>query len=194
MGSDGINDTQYTIAINNIDRYPLVHPFSAHDVGIPNVMTAKTVVGQGYTSSIDLKILNYGMYDENFIVITYANTFIITTQTITLTKRNSTIITFKWNTTGFAYGNYTIKVVANQVPDETDTADNTFTDGIIKVSCIGDIDGTYSTTMLDYQLVKNAIPSTPGSRKWNPNADINDNGVVNMLDFQTVKIHVGEHA
>jgi hypothetical protein len=48
--------------------------------------------------------------------------------------------------------------------------------------------------MLDYQLVKNAIPSTPGSPKWNPNADINNDGVVNMLDFQIVKIHVGEHA
>lgn len=81
------------------------------------------------------------MYDENFIVITYANTFIVAAQTITLTKRNSIIITFKWNTTGFAYGNYTLKVVANQVPDETDTADNTFTGGMIMVTIPGDING-----------------------------------------------------
>jgi parallel beta-helix repeat protein len=192
-GSDGINDTQYTIAINNVDRYPLVHPFSPHDVGIPNVITAKTVVGQGYTSSIDLKILNYGMYDENFIVVAYANAFVITAQAVTLTKRNSIIITFKWNTTGFAYGNYTIKVVANQVPDETDTADNTFIGGWVYVGIPGDVNADGIVEMMDFYYTSLAFGSEPGHPNWNPNTDVNDDHIVEMMDFFIISQNFGQH-
>jgi parallel beta-helix repeat protein len=192
-GSDGINDTEYTIAINNVDRYPLVHPFSAHDIGMPNVITAKTVVGQGYTSSIDLKILNYGMYDENFIVVTYANALVITTQAVTLTKRNSTTITFTWNTTGFAYGNYTISAYAWPVPGETDTADNNLVDGLIKVTVIGDIYGDFKVDIKDLVLVIKHFGSYPSHLKWNPDADVNSDGKVDIKDLVLVIKHFGEH-
>jgi parallel beta-helix repeat protein len=193
QGSDGINDTQYTIAINNIDRYPLVHPFGAHDIGIPNVITAKTVIGQGYTSSIDLKILNYGMYDENFIVITYANTFIITTQTITLTKRNSIIITFKWNTTGFAKGNYTISAYSEPVPGETDTTDNNYPDGWVVITVPGDLDGDFKVQLADLVILAKAYDSRPGDTRWNPNADIDGNSVVGLSDLVILANHYGQH-
>ena len=47
-------------------------------------------------------------------------------QTITLTRRNSTTITFTWNTTGVPYGNYTISAIATPVPGETNITDNTY--------------------------------------------------------------------
>jgi hypothetical protein len=165
----------------------------ASDVAVTSVTPYKTVVGQGLNMSISVTVENQGNFTETFNVTAYANTTSVASQNVTLSSGTSTTLTFTWNTTGFAYGNYTISAYAMPVPDETDTADNAFAGGTIKVSCIGDIDGTYSTTMLDYQLVKNAIPSTPGGPKWNPNADINNNGAVNMLDFQLVKIHVGQH-
>jgi len=142
--SDGIVDTPYTIASNNVDRYPLVQPFNPHDIGITNIIPSATIIVQGSTITIDLKILNYGMYDETFTATTYANTFIINIQTITLTKRNSITITFSWNTQGFTKGVYTISAVATTVPDETDTADNSFTDGVVvKVTYLGDFDGDF---------------------------------------------------
>jgi hypothetical protein len=165
----------------------------SHDVAVTNLTSAKTVIGQGYCGNLTVTVQNQGNSPETFNVTAYANTTSVASQNVTLSSGTSTTLTFTWNTTGFAYGNYTISAYAMPVPDETDTADNAFAGGTIKVSCIGDIDGTYSTTMLDYQLVKNAIPSTPGGPKWNPNADINNNGAVNMLDFQLVKIHVGQH-
>jgi hypothetical protein len=165
-----------------------------HDVAVTNVTSFKTVVCQGYTSNITVTVENQGGFLETFNVTVYANTTSVASQNVTLSSGNSTTIIFTWNTTGFAKGHYTLSAYAWPVPGETETADNTFVYGIVKVSCIGDINGDYVTNMLDYQLVKNAIPSTPGSPKWNPNADINNDGVVNMLDFQIVKIHVGEHA
>ena len=139
VGSDGINDTRCTIAVNNIDHYPLVKPFSPYDIGITNVIPSKTIIGQGFTLRIDLKILNYGIHNELFTVTVYADTTIMGTQTITLTARNSTTITFTWNTFGFVKGNYTIKALINPILDETDTADNAYQSWVF-VTWLGDLD------------------------------------------------------
>ena len=139
FGSDGIGDTNYTIAVNNIDRYPLLQPFNPHDIGVPNLVPLKTVVGQGFCLCIEVKILNYGMYTETFTVTAYANTTVIATQTITLANRNSTTITFTWNTAGFVKGNYAIWAYALPVPDETDKADNNCTGGWVVVTWLGDL-------------------------------------------------------
>lgn len=56
---------------------------------------------------------------------------------VTLPSGNSTTITFAWNITGVAKGNYTIRAYAEPVLGETDTADNTFTDGWIIVAFVG---------------------------------------------------------
>jgi hypothetical protein len=81
---------------------------------------------------------------------------------------------------------------ATILPGETDTSDNTFVDGLIKVSCLGDLNGDYITDGQDYQLVKKAVPSSPGSPRWNPNADLNDDGIVDGQDFQIVKKNIGQ--
>jgi len=140
-GSDGIGDTQYTIDVPNniIDRYPLMKPFSPHDLGIVSVIPSRTVVAQGFTLRIDLKILNYGIYNELFTVTVYAKTTSIATQTNTLTRRNSTTITFTWNTAGVVKGNYTISAEADLVLGEVDTADNTYIDGRIFIAKVGDL-------------------------------------------------------
>jgi hypothetical protein len=184
-----------------IESAVITSPIGIHDVAVTNVTNSKSgcvpmsTVGRNLTANVNVAVTNQGNFTETFNVTAYANTTSIASQNVTLSSGDSTTITFTWNTTGFAYGNYLIWAYAWPVPGETvpDTVDNAFADGIIRVSCIGDIDGTYSTTMIDYQMVKNAIPSTPGSPKWNPNADINNDGVVSMIDFQLVKIHVGEH-
>jgi len=195
FGSDGIGDTNYTIAVNNIDRYPLLQPFNPHDIGITNVITSKTVVGQGFTLCIDLKILNYGIYNETFAVTAYVNTITITTQIISLTRRNSTTITFTWNTTGFAKGNYTIRAYAWPVLDETDTENNNLVDGLIKVTVIGDINGDFKVDIKDLVLVIKHYGSYPGHpiKPWNPNADVNCDNKVDIKDLVLLIKHYGEH-
>jgi hypothetical protein len=52
---------------------------------------------------------------------------------------NQTVF-FKWNTTGFAYGNYTIAAYAEPLPEETDISDNNFTCAVpVHVGALGDI-------------------------------------------------------
>jgi hypothetical protein len=96
---------------------------------------------------------------------------------------------FLWNTSGFARA-CDISAYASPLPRETDLTDNTYVDGMIRVSCIGDINGDYVTDAKDYQLVKKALPSMLGSPKWNPNADVNGDGVIGVRDYQIVKSHI----
>jgi hypothetical protein len=86
-------------------------------------------------------VANHGSYTETFSVTLYANTTSITTQTITLTSGNSKTITFTWNTTGFALGNYAISAYAWPVPGETDLANNNCTDGSVLIAKVGDFGG-----------------------------------------------------
>ena len=196
-GSDGISDTQYTIAVNNVDRYPLAQPFSMHDIGATNVITSKTIVGQGFTLRLDLKIINYGMCNETFTLILYANKSIIAMQTITLTRRNSTIVTFVWDTTGFAKGNYTISAYAWPVPGETDTIDNTLVNGWIIVSMVGDITGSNGwpdgkCDMKDVRAVAKLFGINYPDPRYNPNCDINDDLKIDMKDVRAVAKEFGK--
>ncbi|MEM2567690.1 MAG: CARDB domain-containing protein [Candidatus Bathyarchaeia archaeon] len=73
-----------------------------------NVTLLKTVVGEGYTMNINVTVINQGDFMETFNVAVYANTTEIRTKEITLQSGESTTLTFTWNTTDFAKGNYTL--------------------------------------------------------------------------------------
>ena len=188
-GSDGIIDTGYTIAVDNVDRYPLLQPFSMNDLGITNVWTSKTVVGQGRILRLEVRILNFGLLNDTLTVTVWANETAVCQQTFTLTRRNCTNVFLEWNTTGFARA-YIIKANLSLVQDDDDMSDNSFTYGIAKVSCIGDINGDYVTDAKDFVLVKKAIPSMPSSPNWNANANMNDDGVIDAKDYQIVKTRI----
>jgi len=198
-GSDGIGDTPYVIDTNNRDRYPLMkpYPWDPHDIAIKNMTTSKTAVGHGYTIHINITIFNYGSYTENFNVTAYANSTIISTfKNINLASRTSTTITFVWNTTGVARGNYTMKAVADTVPNETDCEDNTFVDGAVRVVKPGDfgtIAGGYYDfdNKCDYQdlfLFRKAY-----SEQYHPLCDFDEDQDVDYLDlFQFRKCYISD--
>jgi len=198
-GSDGIGDTPYVIDLNNMDHYPLFNPIlPIHFIAITDVTVYKTVVGQGYGVNITFTVADLGTYAETFTVTSYAGTNSITSQNVTLSSGTSTNFTFTWNTTGFAYGNYTISAYAWPVPNETSTADNNSTGGLVAVSLVGDITGPQGwpdgkVTMSDIAIVARGFGSGPCSSNWNPNADINGDGVVNMKDIALVARHFGQH-
>lgn len=99
----------------------------SNDIATAYVTPSQTIVGQGYNAKINVTLINQGDYTETFNVTAYANTTEIGKKAITLTSENSTTIPFTWDTTGFAKGNYIISAVADTVPGENDTLDNTKT-------------------------------------------------------------------
>jgi len=82
--------------------------FQYHNIAVTNLTPLKTIVGQGNTININVTVENSCDFTEFFNVTLYANTTEIGTKQITLTSLNSTTLTFTWDTTGFAKGNYTV--------------------------------------------------------------------------------------
>jgi hypothetical protein len=170
------------------------YPWAAHDVGVTSIATSKNIVGQGYNASINLMMFNYGDYTEDVNATIYANqTAIDETHSAQLTSRNFTVIRFTWNTTGLSKGNYTISARAEPVPGETDTSDNTLSDGLITVTIPGDLDPDLQVQRADLFILANAYGSRPGDLKWNPNADINGNSIADLLDLVILANHYGQH-
>jgi hypothetical protein len=170
------------------------------DVAITEVSPSKTVVGQGYLCNVNVTIVNQGGYDEAFNVTLYANQTSIEKQTVTLLVGNFETLTFTWDTTSYAKGNYTIKAVADSVQGETDTADNTFVSGIVTVGMVGDVNADGIVEMMDFFILSQHYMHSPpdghmiGTQLYHEcfNADVNSDGIIEMMDFYILSQHYME--
>jgi hypothetical protein len=155
----------------------------AYDIATTDVLSSKTVVGQDYSLDVNVTVANQGDYEETFNVMLYVNETFIATQTVTLTGGDSTTITFTWNTTGFAKGNYTIKAVADTIAGEIDTADNTHVaDEQVCVSIAGDLDCDRDVDLYDAVRLLTHYGAKKGQPAYNPNCDIDGDGDIDLYD------------
>jgi len=164
-----------------------------HDIEIANVVSAKTIVGKGYAMNLTVTLENQGNYTETFNLIALANTTVVATiASVTLSSRNSSTIPLTLDTTGLAYGNYTLSISASGVSGETDIADNNYTCGLIKVTIPGDVTGDFfvnikDATQIGIYWLQTAPPALP-------NVDINNDGIVNIVDATEIGINWQKHA
>jgi hypothetical protein len=167
-----------------------------HNVAITNVTPYKTVVGQGYILNITATTANLGDLPETFNVTVYANTTVVGTQTVnSLLNGTSTLLSFSWNTTGFAKGNYTISAYAQPVPGETNTEDNSRTSStaVMVTGLPGDLMPTFGVVdMKDIAYVAKRFGTDPSKPLWDPNADLNGDGKVDMRDVALVAKYFGK--
>jgi len=189
-----------TESISFFSDTPVTMVLGAHDIAASNVTQHRTVVGQGYDLHTDITVANNGNFAETFNVTVYANGTEIGRQPVTLENGTSTIMMFTWNTSGFAYGNYTISAVADAVPNEADITDNNCTCNVaVHVGVPGDIsgptqgvyDGKCDMRDVSYLIIR--FNSKPDSPNWNANADINNDGTVNMRDVQIAVLNFTKH-
>jgi hypothetical protein len=175
-------------------------PSDPVDVGVSDVTVFKTVVGQGYSMGINVTVENLGTQLETFNLTVYANATSFSTLTdMSLPSGDSTVILFVWNTTGYVYGNYTISAYAEPLPDDIDTANNNFTCAIpvhvgVPGDCTGPTQGEYDGKcgMRDISYMIARFNGKPGDPKWAPNADVNNDNVINMRDIQIAIVNFGK--
>jgi hypothetical protein len=77
------------------------------------------------------------------------------------------------------------------VPGETDTSDNTLADGSIIITIPGDLNGDFNVTHADFDIGKRSR-FRPGDPDLNPNADLNNKGVIGLTDLVILVIHYGQ--
>ena len=169
-----------------------VYAFADHDVAITDVALSKTAIGRGYSMSVKVYVTNRGHYTETFTITAYANITIIESKEIILINRNSATITFTWNTTDFAKGNYIVSVVADAILGETIIEDNIHIDGTVKVGVRGDINGDNRCNLLDLVKVAAKFGKLLGDLGYDPNYDFNDDNKVDPLDLEKAAGHFGE--
>jgi len=152
----------------------------SHDIAVTSITSSKTVVGQGFSTTLNVSIQNQGNFGETFSVSLYGNQTLIRRQSTYVSPRSSSTITLMWNTTGFAKSSYTISAVADTVSGEIDTGDNTLGSGTVIVAMPCDVAGSSSTppappdgrvNYIDVFWLLKAYGSDPTKNNWNPNLD-----------------------
>jgi thermitase len=156
-----------------------------HDVAVTDVAVSSNIVYQGWIVDVNVTAANFGNATENFMVTLYYDSTVIATQNVLNLEPNATLtLSFNWNTTNVpCCHNYTMNAVASTVPGETNTDNNIFVDGTVKIKILGDVNGDGKVSITDVILCINAFGSTPSLPGWDPNADVNGDGKVNIVDI-----------
>jgi len=174
-----------------------IHFTIANDVAVTSVIPSKTVVGQGYSISINVTVENQGAFTATLNVTAHANTTTIQTKETTLPSGNSTTLIFTWNTSNFPKGNYTISAVADTVLGETDTTDNAHTNGWVIVAMVGDITGPDGypdgkCDMRDIGRVARLFGVNHPDSRYDPNCDVVYDLKIDMKDIGVVAKQFGK--
>ena len=170
---------------------------ATHDIGVTNITSNKTIIGQGFTGSITVTAENLGTNTETFNLTVFANANYVASQNVTLSSGNSANVTLTWDTTGFAKGNYTVSAYTWPVPGESNTANNNCTGGWVVVAMVGDVTGPSGlpdgkVDIRDVHYVASFYGITLSSPNWNPNADINNDGKVDIRDVHIAAANYGK--
>jgi len=176
-----VPETTMTNGVVNIISY-------AHDVAVLDAESSRAFVGKSYSLSINVTLENRGVNNETFSVRVFANSTSFGSKETTLQSGQYGVSTFEWNTTGFAYGNYSISACVEPIPGEGDITDNNLTRGWILVSIPGDINADRKVDLKDVFAVGKAFGTTregpnPSGRTYVLNCDINDDGKIDLKDY-----------
>jgi hypothetical protein len=190
------NETEIETVIQRwlpVFTYTADRAISEHDVAVLNITPAKTAVGQGFATVINVTVANRGLSTETFNVTLYANSRSVATRVLTLAGTQAIDVGFTLNTTGFAYGSYELQAYASPVVNEARTLDNTCVNNQMTVTIPGDLDRNLAVTLSDLVILAEAYGSKPSDPRWNPNADIDGNGTVGLSDLVILAQHYGQH-
>jgi GH25 family lysozyme M1 (1,4-beta-N-acetylmuramidase) len=197
----GLSEDAYQIDYYSTDCAGNVEPASNvtvvlenPNISVTNTTLSKAIVGQGFSLYVNATIQNQGPFTEIFDVTFYANATIIDTVTdIVIASGNFTTITFIWNSSGFALGNYTLSFYAWPILGETNIQDNNFTGGTVRVGIPGDVDPADGYVGIDdiFSMASH-FSDDPSSPEWNPNRDINGDDYVGIDDIFTAASHFGQ--
>jgi len=167
--------------------------FFVHDVSAADIDPIKTIVGQDYPINISVTVSNPGDFEEIFNVTFYVNGSLAGSITnINLKPKDSEVVTFIWDTTGYAKGNYYINATIASVAGETHTIDNTALYGWILVSLPGDVDGDHDVDIFDIVSMAGVYGVSKPDPQYDPYADIDNDGDIDIFDIVAAAGNYGQ--
>lgn len=155
-----------------------------HDIEVVYVAPSATETYVGNMVNVTVTVKNNGDVAENCTIKAYHNETMFAASDLTnLAPSNNMTLVFNWNTSDAAAGHsYVMKAEASPLPFETNFTNNVLIDGIVKVKIIGDVNNDDVVDIDDLIAWDAAYGATEGDPSWNPQADINGDGVVEDED------------
>ncbi len=182
------------------DIWSLVSPSISpvHDVGLTFVSPSISVlyagglgsIGQSSNTTIAVTVVNYGDFGEKVQAsVTVSNTTSISlgTQNQAVGFGGSVSFTFSWNTTNAKPGRYNLSVNAIST-NSTETVGNQGDNSVRVKNGIwllpwGDVDQDGNVVLGDVSVFFYDFGFTPATAsRWNPFCDINNNGIIDIID------------
>jgi len=160
---------------------------------IAHASASKSVAGQGYSLRMNVTTANQGGSAQTLYVAGYANTTQIGRLTLALSNGSSITVSFTWNTTGFAYGRYSISANAWPVLEQASMVNDILADDWVTITIPGDLNADFAIDIRDAILTSATFNSKPSSPQWNPNADLNGDNAVDTYDAIILANHFGQH-
>jgi hypothetical protein len=174
--------------VNIVDGFVQIH---VEDVAILSVTTSATEAYPTWTIPLNVTVVveNQGTRTETFSVTAYANTTAIGTKTTALDAGDSTELVFSWNLAGVTEGTYTIRANTTVLYGEIDTADNTMTDGIVRIKHPGDANGDNVLNAYDLGILAKSWETKVGESLYDARADFNGDGKIDSEDHEILKAY-----
>ncbi len=182
---DALENGLYDSAYDVLGYFEVV-ALPLHDLAVTGMTFSEFNLGGGYVLMINVTVANQGDFMDDVDLAVFANDTVVAVHNITLASGESAVVNSSWNTSGFSYGNYCISSHVTPVPWETDTADNTLNSTSVFVTISGDINCDHKVDVYDLWELGKAYASDPTKPEWNPNADINNDQIVDNADIAIV--------
>jgi hypothetical protein len=166
---------------------------NVHDVAVTGIVTSKTgcspkeTVGVNRPIDINVTVTNEGDFTETFNVTIYTNATLplpeIAKVEVTLLPAETTTIVLKNVLLSSTKGGIRITAVADTVPGETDTADNTGNYDQTFVTLAGDVDGNKAVNIFDIVRMAGVYGVRYPNPRYNPNCDLDNDGDIDIFDI-----------
>jgi len=212
LGPSVVQGVDKTLWIFYSSDYPLGNDFDIyyiksnviinHDVALTKIQAPHfwypggiKYAGENPLAKINVTVTNNGGYDENVQVrLTVSNTTFVNLPPIsgTVLAGQSTIFTFSWNTTGINPTWYNMNASVSPVPGQINTSNIALAlTHATRVFPRGDVNQDGAITIFDISIADLGYYSQPGNSRWNPYADVDNNGIINIVDINYIAFHYG---
>jgi hypothetical protein len=128
-----------------------------HDVSVVKVNCQDFIVNPGELVHVNATVRNEGSQPENFTLNIHYDSHLIEAVYIeSLSPYSQRELSLIWNTSNMSPGNYTLSASIPLVPNEIETADNTYVDGIVQIQAKPTVNHDLATILVA------ASPTTVG--------------------------------
>ena len=174
------------------------------DVGIVGFAASPRLIRSGLQwdnsglVNVNVTVSNFGDFVENTtLTVKLNNTILATSPIVNLAVNQTRLIQFSWQSSLGFWGKHVITASLQAVPNESpiNQGDNSWSNGLVRVSPPGDVDFNGCVNIFDAALLAYSYGATrgpPPSSLWNPSADVDHSGVIDILDAAQLAFYFGD--